>query len=464
MKKQIVSALVGLMATTAILAVASTTASTAASAELAPWSASSIIRDPEWQKSFLGSYGFLSGVEPEIKASELEILREIIDLMKVNPRAASTMLAQRVEPQSSAALDFILANLRFQNGDTANAVVSYEQALTKFPDFRRARKNLGLLMVQMGEYEGAIEQLTRAIELGDRDGRTYGLLGYCYLNQENPVAAEQAYRTAVLQQPNSNDWQLGLARALLAQQRYEESISLFSTFLERNPLDARVWKLQANAFIGIEKPRAAAVNFETVRILDQADASTLILLGDIYMNDGIHDLARDAYLEAIAKDKGGAAFEPAYRAAELLLRTKAYEACTEVVASIDQQYRSRMTGQQTLELMTLKAKLARGQGRNKEAAAMLEEIVARDGTRGDAILELARFHRDQGDEQKALLLLERAENLEAFEYQALIEHGQFKVASQDYEEAAQLLRRALRIKKEPRVERFLARVDEAIRR
>ena len=149
-----------------------------AQAQRKPWSGASIVRDPEWQKSFLGSYGFLSGAEPDIKPSELEVLKEVIELMKSSPRTAATVLESRTGESSSAALDFILANLHFQNGKTTEAVESYELALKKFPDFRRARKNLGLLMVQMNEYDGAIQQLTRAIELGERDGRAYGLLGY----------------------------------------------------------------------------------------------------------------------------------------------------------------------------------------------------------------------------------------------------------------------------------------------
>ena len=45
-----------------------------AAAQGKPWSGASIVRDPEWQKSFLGSYGFLSGAEPDIKPSEIEVL------------------------------------------------------------------------------------------------------------------------------------------------------------------------------------------------------------------------------------------------------------------------------------------------------------------------------------------------------------------------------------------------------
>lgn len=433
-------------------------------AQARPWSGSSIVRDPEWQKSFLGSYGFLSGAEPEIKPSELDILKEVIELMKSNPRTAATVLEQRVSGDSSAALDFILANLRFQNGETVKAVESYDLALTKFPDFRRAHKNIGLVMVQVGEYEGAIKHLTRAIELGERDGRAYGLLGYCYVNRANYLAAEVAYRNAILQQPDSRDWQLGLARSLNEQEKYADVVALFSSYLERYPEDASAWKLQANAFLGLDQPLAAAVNLEAVRMQGNADATTLKLLGDIYMNAGIADLAKEAYLEVIRTDRRGGEFETAYRAADLLHRTGANAESQEILSSIEKRYGQSLDGEDELRVMTLTAKIARAGGNAKEAARLLETIVERDGTRGDALLELARYHRDQGNDQRAALLLERAQKLEAFEYMALIERAQNQVADREYEEAAGLLRQALRLKREPRIERFLARVEEATRR
>lgn len=429
-----------------------------------PWSGASIVRDPEWQKHFLGSYGLLSGAEPEIKPSELETLKEVIELMKSNPRTAATVLGQRTGPNSSAALDFILANLRFQNGETTKAVESYEQALSKFPDFRRAHKNLGLLMVQLNLFDAATEHLTRAIELGERDGRAYGLLGYCYVNLEHWVAAEAAYRNAILQQPDAKDWQLGLARSLNAQQKFAEAAALFSAFLEKHPEDAAAWKLQANAFLGMDQPLAAAVNLEAVRMLGAADASTLQLLGDIYMNEGIADLAKEAYLAVIESDERGARFETAHRAAELLYRAQALRESAELLGRIRARYASSLESGDELRLMTLEAKVARARGREGEAAKLLETIVERDGTRGDALLELAKYHREKGNDQRALLLLERAQKLDAYEYDALLERAQFQVAAREYEQAAALLRQALRLKREPRIERFLARVEDASRR
>lgn len=428
-----------------------------------PWDGVSVLDDPQWRKRFLGSYGFLSGLEPEIQPTERELLQEVLDLMETDTEAAAKRLEEGIAEGSSAALDFVLANLHFQNGEIEAAKAAYERSLEKFPDFRRAHKNLGLLLVQRGSHAQAAAHLTRAVELGDRDGRSYGLLGFCYINLEDYLAAEEAYRSAILQQPDTRDWRLGLARALLAMEEYEASIALFDSLLEEEPGDATLWKLQANAYIGLEEPLQAATNLETVRMLGESDASSLGLLGDIYMNEGVFDLAKSAYLEVIERDEEAERFETARRAAELLVRTQSYGHAQDVLARIDRSYGGELTRDEELEVLTLKAKVARGQGRTGEAAELLQRIVRRDGTRGEALLELAEYHRGQGDAARARFLLERAAKLEDFEYPALLEHAQLLVAEREYAKAAELLRRALDIKREPRVERYLQRLDEVIR-
>ncbi len=425
-------------------------------------SEASYLNDPEWRKRFLGSYGFLSGAEPQIATTELEMLREVIELMKANPRAAAAMLQQQVNDDSSAALDFILANLEFQNGQLDSAKTRYETALRKFPDFRRAHKNLGLLHVQQGDCGGGLEHLTKAVELGDRDGRNFGLIGFCYLKQENALAAESAYRDAVLQEPTTRDWKLGLAQSLVTMERHREAIALFAELIKDNPEDATAWMMQANSYIGIDEPLAAAVNLEAVRAMGAAQSSSLSLLGDIYMNAGMPDLAKEAYLAVVARDDQGTEFSAAYRAAELLVRSRSYGDAADVLDSIEARYSEDLRAEDELKVLTLQAKVARAEGRPEEAARLLESIVQRDGTRGDALLELAAYHREAGDRDRALLFIERAQKVEAVQYQALLDHAQIMVASRDYTRAAELLREALAIQDEPRVARFLARVEESI--
>lgn len=432
-------------------------------ADTPPWSGDSVLQDPQWRKHFLGSYGFLSGVEPQVNATELQLLTEILDLMQKDPKAAEARLGKEVGPDSSASLDFVLANLEFQNGESDAAKKHYEGAIGKFPDFRRAHKNLGLLLVQEGDFAEAAGHLAKAVELGDRDGRNYGLLGFCYLNLERYLPAEQAYRSAVLQEPETKEWQLGLARSLLAMKKFEDAVALFGSLIEADPENTTYWRLQANAYIGMDQPQAAAVDLEAVRVLGKAETSSLVLLGDIYMKSGMPDLAKSAYLEAIDRDQKGASFETAYRAADLLVRTRSYAQAKEILGSIERRYRD-LSQDHRLDLLTLEAKVARAQGRGREAARMLEKVVDQDGTRGDALLELASCYKEKGNREKAIFLVERAENLAPFEYRALLEHAQLTVAARDYAKAAELLRRALQIKNEPRVESFLARVEDAAAR
>ncbi len=437
-------------------------AGTAVSGEARSGGAPAIFDDPEWRNAFLGSYGFLSGAEPQIAEDERLLLPEVLELLETNQTAAIELLEGKVGTGSSAALDFLLANLYFQNGKLEAAAEYYGSALEKFPDFRRAHKNLGLLLVQKGNHREALVHLSRAVELGDRDGRNYGLMGHAYLNLENHLAAEVAYRNAILQQPGTRDWKLGLARSLLGLEHYRDAIALADQLLEENPDDTTIWMLQANAYLGVDEPLAAAVNLEAVRMLGKAPTASLVLLGDIYMTAHMPELAKSAYLAAIESDEGRAQFRTAYRAADLLIRTRSWGESQEILASIDQRYAEQLSEDQQLDVLTLKARLARGQGREQDAARLLESIVQRDGTRGEALIELAAYHHGKGEQEKALLLIERAENLAGFEYEALLDHAQFLVAARDYRKAAEILRRALAIKSEPRVETYLSRVERAI--
>ena len=63
-----------------------------------------------------------------------------------------------------------------------------------------------------------------------------------------------------------------------------------------------------------------------------------------------------------------------------------------------------------------------------------------------------------------MLLIERAQKLDKYEYRALLDGAKYRVAQREYAEAAAMLREALQIQREPRVERFLARIEDAIRR
>jgi len=418
--------------------------------------------DESFVKEFLGSYGFLAGYEPQISEEEKEALRSLIDLIKASPKAAIQQLEPQITAESSAAFDFILANLYFQEGNLPKAEQYYKTATVKHPDFRRAYKNLGLVQIQKGDYAKAIKTISKAMELGEVDGRAYGLLGYGYLTEERYYPAEAAYRQAILMQPENKDWKVGLAQCLLQTERYGDAVALFDTLIKDDPDNADFWLLQSNAYIGKGDALTAAKNIEVVRRMGQAELRSLTLLGDIYMNNENADLALEAYLAAagIATAKDSKAL---IRAAELLTRTANYEQATTMINQCRAALSDDLKDKEDLTLLTLEAKIARATDQDDKAAELLAQIIERDSLNGEAIIELADYYADQGDMAKAINRYQQAEKIKKFEREALVAHAQARVRNGAYKEAVPLLRRALQIKQDRNLADFTDRVERAAR-
>ena len=417
-------------------------------------------KDPEFVKTFIGSYAFLIGYEPKISDEEKEALRALIDLIKASPQAAIAQLRPQVKASSSAAFDFILANLYFQEGNLKEAEQFYKTAVKKYPNFRRAYKNLGLVQVQGGNFKDAIPSIAKALELGEVDGRAYGLLAYGYLTEGKYYPAEAAYRQAILIQPDQKDWKIGLARCLLETERYNEAISLFDTLLQDEPDNSDFWLLQSNAFIGNEQSLRAAQNLEVVRRMGKAELSTLTLLGDIYMNNTIPDLALNAYLSAVEMAQPQDV-DALLRATNILTRSTNFEQAANLIKDIRKNNALTLSPEQDLELLNQEAKIARAEGNDDAAVVILNKIVERDALNGEAIIELANYYADKDMLPEAINRYEQAAKINAFERQALIAHGQTLVRNAKYRDALPLLKRALQLKAEPNLEDYTARVERA---
>ena len=424
--------------------------------------ASGMWNDTKFVKSFTASYGVLSGYEPEISAPEKEALRGLLQAIKNNPRSAITSLEDQIKPSSSAAFDFILANLYFQQGNLQNAARYYGNATRKYPNFRRAHKNLGLVLVQNNQLKKAIPAISKALALGDVDGRSYGLLGYCYLTEQLYYPAEAAYRQAILMQPKVRDWKLGLARCLVETEDFDGAVALFDTLLKEEPDNVDFWLLQANAFIGKDETLAAAQNIEVVRRMGAARMPSLTMLGDIYMNNSLPELALSAYLDALSKS-GNQNSQALMRAARLFTQTGSYEQSQKLIDQMRQQFGSEIAEKDDLELLTLEAKIARANGDDEKAFASLTQIVERDALNGEALIELGDYYASKDDLTRAINRYEQAHVIAKYERPALIAHAQTLIRKANYQEALILLNRALELESDKFLAQYVERIERAAR-
>jgi tetratricopeptide (TPR) repeat protein len=414
---------------------------------------------PAFQRQFTESYLAETEIEPRITQLEREKMLKVLELLSADKMGDATRLLQKETNQaSSAVFDFTLANIYFQQEDLEKAAASYKNAVEKYPKFRRAWKNLGVIYVRNGEFEKAIPALTKVIELGGGDALTYGLLGFAYSSVGNNLGAESAYRQAILMDSATLDWKMGLARSLFKQQRYAEAVALCDVLIVDDPNRTDLWLLQANAYIGLNQPLKAAVNYELVDRLGKSTVASLNMLGDIYVNQELFEVAVDSYIRALERDPEHNP-QRALRAARVLITRGALNETKKLVEQIEASHRDDLDKAVRKDLLMLRVRIAVSERSGKEEIKLLEKIVELDPLDGEALILLGQHCGHSGDFEKAMFYLERAESLEKYEAEAKLRHAQLLVRQGKYTEALPLLRRAQDLRPREDVQKYLEQVE-----
>jgi tetratricopeptide (TPR) repeat protein len=418
-----------------------------------------IFAGDDFRRRFAESFLAETDLEPKLVGEEGEDLTQAYQFVSTERiDEAIQLLEEKRTDASSAAVDFFLANLHFQRDDLERAEAGYRLATEKFPKFLRAWKNLASVLVQKGDFESATRAFTRVIELGGGGALQYGLLGFCHEKSQSSLAAESAYRMAILLDPATLDWRMGLVRSLYRQSRHADCAALCGELLATNPENAELWLLQANAFLGLEQPLRAAENYEIVESLGRSTPDSLNTLGDIYLNEELYAPAADAYVRALELG-AEAPLDRTVRAARVLIARGALEETRRVLARVEELRGARLDEGQKKDVLKLRARLSVAEGQGEEEVRVLQEIIALDPLDGEALLLLGQHHKAKGERERAILYFEQAAALEAFEADAKIRHAQVLVEDRRYAEALPLLRRAQALKPRAHVQDFLQDVE-----
>ena len=415
--------------------------------------------DPTFQRRFLASYGVKSAVEPRFENPDEQIFfSQLGDIIRDDPQDAIKQLTSRISSTSSALLSYTLGSLHFQEGNHEEAINHFTVALTKFPDFLRAHKNMGIVLVREGRYAEAVEHLTTTINLGGSDGTLFGLLGFCYLNTEKYQSAVIAYQNAMLLDADNQDWRLGMIKCKIANEELKDAVRLLDDILEEQPQSASLWGLQANVYLQMEEMDKAAVNFEILRKSGQATLQNLMLLGDVYMMKEAKDLALDVYMEAIEMD-GEGDIRRSLRAADIMVSRGEWDEASKLFAKIRSAHEATMTEEETFKLLKMESKVAIANGDGNDALAVLEQIIEKNPLDGEALLMAGDFYSQNGDQEKAIFRYEMASKVSGFEADAWLKHAQILVRSQEYTKAIDLLERAQKSNPRDNVQKYLDSVQ-----
>ena len=443
-----------------------------------------LFRDPQFVRDFVGSYGFLSDVEPKVTADESRVLVELQELFEAGKfNEAEQKLVRFIketeapsdpekEPQEiSAAMVFVLGNLYFSADRVEEARRAFLEAIRRFPKFRRAHVNLGYLYVSKEEFDKAMSHFQEAISLGEGNPRVFGLLGYTYLLKKKPLAAENAYRQAYLLDPDSRDWKLGLAQALIQQEKMAEATAMLGTLIDEYPEDRELWLQQTNALLAQERKTEAAVNLEILRMKGLATEDELTLLGNLYMDQQEPQLALFAYLAAMDKsatlDVGRT-----LKSAKILNDYGFPDKAQQFVQRVRERKGESLSDGERTDLQLVEVQIARSANDMERVGALLEDLAERDPANAEVVLELGK-HYDalaksaEGEEETAKYLTEAktklqiASGMDEVAYPANMALGQLYVREQQYVKAMPYLERAEQLKPSENLKSYVSRVRRA---
>ncbi|HSH09506.1 MAG TPA: tetratricopeptide repeat protein [Oceanipulchritudo sp.] len=461
----------------------------------------------EWQNAFMGYYGVNSGVEPGIPEDpkEREVLAAIKNFLQTGTdadvRNAVVAIDNLAREQKAKALNIsplmlqIAGTLEMRNAEITKdeaeslrimrrAEAFLKQAVdpnTGFPNFLRAHKNLANLLFRMDRSAEAKQYFIKAIELGDKDAVTYGILGAIYMEENKLISSETALRNSIMINPNISQFQQLLGNVLLQQERYGEAKEIFSELLMKSPNQANFWMAQANCYIALDQIDEAALNLEIVRFMGGANVPSLMLLGDVYMNKEMINEATEVYLEAIRMEPSRANMANFIRAAETLNNFAAYEQGMAVLHQIAVSFKGDQTDEEAIDILSLSSEINISLGKGVEAAKNLEELLRKDPFNARALLSLARYYSDlDPDEnlnsvdrdmmasryqQQALIYYERAQNLEdeSARVRAYVGEAQLRVQRDELDKAANLLEEAQNVVYQDNVQSYLNQIREVLK-
>ena len=402
---------------------------------------------------------FLRDREPEMTGEEYALYEQVSAMLATNPEFAVRMLeAMRNDKQPpSPAFEFILGNAYYAVNQPERAEQSYRNALTRYPDFQRAWKNLGVLHYSGGRYPEAARCFAKAVSLGDREASTLGLLGFSLERQGNVIAAEMAYLQALAGEPASSDWKEGLLRIYLDGRQLGRAEPLLRTLIREKPTERRLWLNYAGLLLADHRKVAAMAVLEAAQAAHAAGPDELGLLGDLYADQGLATEAIATYARVLTPERPRGE-EKLLRYAQMLLAAGRLADAERTLAALPGELSP--AGQRAR--LQARADLRLAERRWPEARRELDALLALAPLDGRALLALGRAHLGEQDLPRASFAFEAAYRIPDSAYQASLELANLELKQRRFAKAAAYLEHALSLQRSDAVEQYLARVRSLV--
>ena len=416
---------------------------------------------PDFEARLLGLREVNEAIEPKLDLEAREFYQNIAPLLREQPRQIIDEVEAATEVETHPAFDFLRGSLYYQLGEKQPAEAALREAIEAFPAFRRAYRMLGIILIEQQRFSEAVEIWLKVIQLGGGDAQSYGLLAYAHLSLQHYQSALVAYRNARMFRPDSSDFRRGEAQCLIATDQLPEAIALLEELLTESPENIDYWILQTNAYLKLDKRTDAIANLEIVRELNNANAESLQLLGNLHLQQNNHRLAIRSYLEVLDRFPVES-LESVIEPLDYLIRSDLLEEAQKYLDRLRKHLPENLSIRNQTVLDLAEANIALRNNQIGKVRTLLEPIVESDPLSGQALLLLAETYTREEAWPQAEFYLERALSDPDRKRDALIALGKTEVIRGNFPAALKHLRQARTLSDSPHLTEFIEAIEAAL--
>jgi tetratricopeptide (TPR) repeat protein len=240
-----------------------------------------------------------------------EVLRQAGDLeaAKVEYQRAIRKIKDAAASEAADARQLVgrarlgLGRVCLALGSAVDAIREFEAAHQMQPEAWESLYWCGCARGWMGDYQGAEERLTVALDHNPQEGRIYLQRGYARFKDGRPEEALSDFLAAAKQGTLDDTGRLALAALRMQREDWEEAELLLRTLLEQNPHQAKVALMLGQSLEKQEKWPEAIAAYECAQGIPEAGPVACERLGVVYARLEQYELARHWLEQAVQQEQ-----------------------------------------------------------------------------------------------------------------------------------------------------------------
>jgi tetratricopeptide (TPR) repeat protein len=264
---------------------------------------------------------------------------------------------------------------------------------------------------------------------------------------------------AISGDPRNVDWKEGLLRIYVGGKQFGRAEALVKNLIKDQPTETRFWLTYAHVLISEQRKLEAAALLEAAAGVGVAGPDELLLLGDLYAEQGLAPEAVAIYQKSLgpAQDRGE---RKLLQFARVLIAAKKLSEAEQAIGAL----KTELTPSGRVAALQIRADLQMARKQWKEARQEIEALLKLSPMNGQALLTLGKTYVEEQDVPRATFAFETAYRIPESTYRASLELASIELKNRHYRKAVEYLEKALTLEKSDTVQDYLTRVKGLVAR